>query len=120
MIRERVALPISPDEIEPYRIRLREDYEKYGRPGNGKTRPYPSTSTGSATNHHHAGSLHHVYHCLDYLRQTIMCLADATLEHIDDGKGAPGWGDTHRCGDWDALSKWSYDNRANSSKTGIH
>ncbi|KIW15642.1 hypothetical protein PV08_05691 [Exophiala spinifera] len=117
MVRERVALTIPPEEVETYRGRLREDYEMYGRAGDKKSNPYAATL--NAHGKQHMGSLHHVFHCMDYLRQAIMCLADATLEHIDEG-GAPGWGDTHRCGNWDSLTKWSYENRANSSRTGIH
>jgi hypothetical protein len=119
MVRERVALTIPSEEIEPYRKRLREDYRKYGRAGSQISNPYAAAISGNISAHELTGSLHHVFHCMDYLRQSIMCLADATLEHIDE-RGAPGWGDTHRCGNWDALTKWSYDNRADSSRTGIH
>lgn len=52
-------------------------------------------------------SVNHMFHCMDYLRQTILCNADLTIEwealtvkerlptgHID------GYGVTHQCRDW--------------------
>lgn len=52
-------------------------------------------------------SINHMFHCMDYLRQTILCNADLTVEwealtvkerlptgHID------GYGITHQCRDW--------------------
>jgi hypothetical protein len=40
----------------------------------------------------------HVTHCLDALRQLIICAADPTL----DGAGV-----LHECRDWDGLKKWT-------------
>ena len=55
----------------------------------------------------------HVKHCFDYLRQSIMCCADATLEPFvkRDGKtpepkGSSGYGATHQCRDFDGLADW--------------
>ncbi|CAF9926594.1 MAG: hypothetical protein GOMPHAMPRED_004182 [Gomphillus americanus] len=50
----------------------------------------------------------HIFHCLDYLRQTVMCNADTTLEwrsnvdpdHID------GYGPPHQCKNWDEVRQW--------------
>ncbi|MCJ1358910.1 MAG: hypothetical protein MMC33_008910 [Icmadophila ericetorum] len=55
--------------------------------------------------------LDHVYHCYDYLRQSILCQADLTLEwasyvntsHID------GYGPPHQCRNWDDVYKWMVD-----------
>ena len=55
----------------------------------------------------------HVQHCFDYLRQTLMCNADHTLEPFvaADGKtiqpaGSSGWGVEHKCKSWDDLVSW--------------
>ncbi|PSN59926.1 hypothetical protein BS50DRAFT_507614, partial [Corynespora cassiicola Philippines] len=55
----------------------------------------------------------HVNHCFDYLRQTALCHADATLEPFleEDGLtikkgGSSGWGVVHQCRDWAALARW--------------
>ncbi|KAI0292632.1 hypothetical protein B0F90DRAFT_1736757 [Multifurca ochricompacta] len=59
------------------------------------------------------GSAQHITHCLRYLRQTILCKADTTLEetmfeYMGDGwhAGASGVGMIHRCRDWTAV--WKY------------
>lgn len=56
---------------------------------------------------------HHVEHCLRYLRQSVLCCADSTLEEIDprfvDGKwvyGASGTGMIHECRDWTAIRRY--------------
>ncbi|KAH8822038.1 hypothetical protein F5884DRAFT_689577 [Xylogone sp. PMI_703] len=55
----------------------------------------------------------HVQHCFDYLRQSLLCHADNTLEPFvkSDGftltnRGSSGWGAVHQCKSWDSLSKW--------------
>ncbi|KAH8805510.1 hypothetical protein F5884DRAFT_860115 [Xylogone sp. PMI_703] len=65
---------------------------------------------------HHPHGAHlapHVQHCFDYLRQTLQCNADHTLEPFvaEDGKtlqpaGPSGWGVKHKCRDWESLSSW--------------
>ncbi|KAI0296491.1 hypothetical protein B0F90DRAFT_1563807, partial [Multifurca ochricompacta] len=61
------------------------------------------------------GASHHITHCLRYLRQTILCKADTTLEetvfkkvedHNEWRAGANGVGMVHRCRDWTAV--WKY------------
>jgi len=54
------------------------------------------------------GSEAHVRHCLDLLRQTLMCHADTTIEVVDEiKKGASGFGVEHRCGNWAQLKQWT-------------
>ncbi|KAK1639169.1 hypothetical protein BDP81DRAFT_480078 [Colletotrichum phormii] len=50
----------------------------------------------------------HLNHCWDYLRQTIMCNADVTLEwrKYNEQVGT-GWGYQHQCKDWDAIVAWA-------------
>ena len=55
----------------------------------------------------------HVYHCFEYFRQVIVCNADPTMDvflPLSDRPGVIetlGWGNTHVCRDWDALSEWA-------------
>ena len=50
----------------------------------------------------------HVRHCIDLLRQTLMCNADLTVEVKDEkAGGVHGFGETHQCIDWDALGGWT-------------
>ncbi|KAG6004626.1 hypothetical protein E4U21_000902 [Claviceps maximensis] len=58
--------------------------------------------------------LGHLSHCWDYLRQSIMCSADTTLEWMGstpDQDGTTGWGYQHTCKDWSALFNWAQENR---------
>ena len=49
-------------------------------------------------------SIPHVRHCLDLLRQTLMCHADTTLEVKDvELNGVRGFGVERQCKDWDQL-----------------
>ena len=60
----------------------------------------------------------HTEHCLDYLRQALICHADAKLEPVRDvyvtspnttggethiDQVAMGWNVTHQCRDWTVL-----------------
>ncbi|EPE24425.1 hypothetical protein GLAREA_08277 [Glarea lozoyensis ATCC 20868] len=50
----------------------------------------------------------HLDHCTEYLRQAVICHADLTLERPENmtfPQGSTGWGDMHRCRDWDAVLK---------------
>lgn len=50
----------------------------------------------------------HRAHCVEYLRQSILCSADTTLEG-ETGAWAKstGWGQTHSCVDFDALMEFA-------------
>ncbi|TVY82111.1 Oxidase ustYa [Lachnellula suecica] len=48
---------------------------------------------------------HHSAHCFDYLRQSIMCAADTSLEGKTEA--GPGWGSKHECKDYDAVLAWA-------------
>ncbi|KAI9065284.1 hypothetical protein FKP32DRAFT_512386 [Trametes sanguinea] len=59
------------------------------------------------------GAAQHVAHCLRYLRQAVLCHADATLEPdepgVRDGRwehAASGVDAVHRCRDWTALRRY--------------
>lgn len=65
----------------------------------------------------------HEYHCIDYIRQSIMCSGDMTLDYAEvqeDGtrKGFSGANSTHQCRDWDAIVNWAVENRE-GDKMGI-
>lgn len=54
---------------------------------------------------------YHMSHCVDYLRQGIMCAADKTLEGPDmvaEQNESPlrGWGVRHICQSWETLIEW--------------
>jgi hypothetical protein len=65
----------------------------------------------------------HIYHCIDYIRQAIMCCGDTTLEKARnvDGKavrGVDGWGVEHQCRDFSAIVAYGEAHRTNND-TGI-
>ncbi|KAK1759951.1 hypothetical protein QBC47DRAFT_438289 [Echria macrotheca] len=50
----------------------------------------------------------HVRHCIDLLRQSLMCNPDLTVEVKDEvAGGVHGFGEEHRCIDWSALMGWT-------------
>ena len=55
----------------------------------------------------------HRDHCLDYIRQAIMCHGDATFETINEHGVLDGMGGTHQCRDFDLMFSWAYEHRAN-------
>ena len=52
------------------------------------------------------GAPSHIRHCIDLLRQSLMCYADTTVETREPGlNGVKGFGTEHVCKDWDELYK---------------
>lgn len=56
-------------------------------------------------------------HCFDYLRQSLMCASDTTLEtlQVNNESNKPavdGLGTTHLCRDYDKVSDWTLHHRA--------
>jgi hypothetical protein len=52
----------------------------------------------------------HIRHCLDLLRQSLMCYPDTTVEQKDEeAGGVHGFGVMHRCKKWDELLRWTAD-----------
>lgn len=49
----------------------------------------------------------HFHHCLDTLRQDIMCLADDTLMPTINAIHQIGNGQARQCRDWDKLVAWT-------------
>lgn len=50
----------------------------------------------------------HVRHCIDLLRQSLMCTADTTIEVKDEAAGGVhGFGVEHRCVKWSQLVDWT-------------
>lgn len=47
----------------------------------------------------------HVTHCLDSIRQIVMCNRDETLLYTEDGN-VFGDGQIHQCREWHALESW--------------
>ncbi|KAI1818232.1 hypothetical protein GGS20DRAFT_529074 [Poronia punctata] len=65
---------------------------------------------GQATrhDHHHHETPSHIRHCIDYLRQSLLCHADTNLEPIDfDLGGVKGFGSARRCRDVERVKEWA-------------
>lgn len=53
----------------------------------------------------------HRDHCLDYIRQAIMCAGDVTLEPLTKS-GINGMGAIHQCRDFNRIFSWAYEHRS--------
>ena len=50
----------------------------------------------------------HIRHCIDLIRQTLMCQPDTTIEVKDEDQGGvTGFGTEHKCRDWRQLLEWT-------------
>ena len=50
----------------------------------------------------------HLYHCLDGLRQGVLCHADDTpMRHFENADHTAGEGQQMMCRDWDKLIQWA-------------
>ncbi|EME81795.1 uncharacterized protein MYCFIDRAFT_50335 [Pseudocercospora fijiensis CIRAD86] len=61
----------------------------------------------------------HLSHCWDYLRQTLMCAGDTTLEWVGappHDLGSSGWGYRHQCRDYAAIYTWAEKHRLTNTK----
>ncbi|OLN86640.1 hypothetical protein CCHL11_03716 [Colletotrichum chlorophyti] len=62
----------------------------------------------------------HLSHCWDYLRQSIMCAGDTSLEWKPENDiGSTGWGYQHTCKDYTALYIFAEQHRSTDKKV-IH
>ena len=63
--------------------------------------------------------LAHGRHCIEYLRQSVKCSPDLTLEPIEiGGQGLKTWGVARQCMSFRSLAEWAVDKRA-SDNSGI-
>ena len=60
---------------------------------------------------------HHSAHCFNYIRQSLMCAADTTLE--GESEEGPGEGSIHECMDYDALLEWANEHKAMEWREGL-
>lgn len=52
----------------------------------------------------------HTRHCIDFLRQMLMCNADVTVERNDPSIGGiRGFGINHQCKNWEDVVGWTLD-----------
>ncbi|KAL7796745.1 hypothetical protein V8C37DRAFT_371333 [Trichoderma ceciliae] len=65
----------------------------------------------------------HTLHCLDYLRESILCTSDSTLEpfkpkfdNTAPRKGVDGYGTPHQCRDFGKLRNWAERFRYNDNQ----
>lgn len=50
----------------------------------------------------------HMRHCVDLLRQALMCEPDLTVEVKDEqAGGVHGFGEKHECVQWEELKDWT-------------
>ena len=54
----------------------------------------------------------HRDHCLDYIRQAVMCCGDATFETMNEHGVLDGMGATHQCRNFDLMFSWAYEHRS--------
>jgi hypothetical protein len=58
--------------------------------------------------------LKHGSHCIEYIRQQLICRPDLTLEPVDLATGnQKSWGVERVCVDWDEVSRWAVQERSN-------
>ena len=56
----------------------------------------------------HRPDPHHLRHCFDYLRQSIMCDADTNLEPVSMKLGGvTGWKYQRTCRDYEKVKEWA-------------
>ncbi|PTB78927.1 hypothetical protein M440DRAFT_1327089, partial [Trichoderma longibrachiatum ATCC 18648] len=61
-----------------------------------------------------------VVHCLDYLRQSIMCCGDMSLEWASPSlPTVNGWGIPHQCKSFEEAVEWTVKHHAPHEKVGI-
>jgi hypothetical protein len=88
-------------------------------------RAYYSNSSGGEDFDFGHDRAHHVGHCLEYLRQSIMCSADSALEPAENAKrGFLGWGFARQCRDYRELMAWAdkwraFDGRGFLAEAGV-
>ncbi|KEQ90518.1 hypothetical protein AUEXF2481DRAFT_9415 [Aureobasidium subglaciale EXF-2481] len=58
------------------------------------------------------GGHFHVKHCIEYVRQAILCTADTTLEQANAGGGFTAQGAVPQCRDWNLVKGFLETNRA--------
>jgi len=74
----------------------------------------PNATVTHSGEHEHSFSKNrhedHVLHCVDWLRQALMCNADVTLDPTED---LIAFGDQseHKCKDFSVISEWAEKNR---------
>jgi len=70
----------------------------------------------------------HMYHCLEHLRQVVMCHSDLTpmrfrWSSFVEGRGMPVWEEPHTCRNWEKVRIWAEERRrtfVNETLTGNH
>lgn len=58
----------------------------------------------------HRTSHYHIRHCFEYLRQSLICLADSNLENMNyTARGVSGWQTERTCRNIEKLTDWAND-----------
>jgi hypothetical protein len=79
---------------------------------------YWATKDEAGEDHNHHAAPGHFLHCIDYLRQAIMCNADTNLELVDPTRdGVTGYGFPRKCRDYDRVTQWADQWKTNITTT---
>ncbi|RDW92206.1 hypothetical protein BP5796_01600 [Coleophoma crateriformis] len=67
----------------------------------------------------------HVTHCIEYLRQVVLCFGDLTLERPEfvkehSYKGTSGWGAAHQCRDWTNVRSFPRPDFSDAARQAAH
>ncbi|OHE94396.1 hypothetical protein CORC01_10324 [Colletotrichum orchidophilum] len=64
----------------------------------------------ASPDHNHVKDMYHIGHCIDLVRQSIICRPDLTVEVGDPAVGGvTGFGTEHQCVNWQELMDWMRD-----------
>ncbi|KAK1636344.1 hypothetical protein BDP81DRAFT_461630 [Colletotrichum phormii] len=68
------------------------------------------TDHDASPDHNHVKDMYHIGHCMDLVRQSILCRPDLTVEvgNLAVG-GVTGFGTEHQCVNWQELMDWMKD-----------
>ncbi|KAL3421015.1 hypothetical protein PVAG01_07460 [Phlyctema vagabunda] len=82
-----------------------------------------STSMAANPEYRNSVDVGHLGHCFDYIRQSLMCSGDMSLEsypHLnkENNVAIDGWGAAHTCRDWDTMYNFMVEKKF-SDRTGI-
>jgi hypothetical protein len=76
-----------------------------------------STTAVGLENEETAGMLLHGRHCIEYIRQALMCSPDLNFEPVElEPTRLRQWGIQRQCKDFNALSDWAREMRANDDE----
>lgn len=65
---------------------------------------------------HRFGTIDHIDHCIQAIREALTCAADNVMDSFidreDSGHSEVWFESMHTCHDWDAIQRWAKKNRS--------